>query len=526
MLLGLVLLIGLGSAGIAAAGNPQRHGGSLSGAPPVVVTPPAISGTPNKGGILTCSTGEWEGSLSALAWQWSRDGLPVEGSTAATYAVSGIDVDSVVTCAVTATNEFGSTTASSAEIAIVRIAVRILQGTRRTQELPTIRFEGRVVTTLPPTAGMLELLQRRGGHLVRVARAKPARGGRFLFTERTWALVPGTYASTLKFIPYDPELYESIAMPMRVTVVSPSTYPFSRSSLERRPTVFDHLAPFWFDGQSCSIGCRPGGGVGGWPLAPFHEQHPIRAGINERRGSGFHLGIDIQAVGMTHIYAIQSGRAHVIQARGGDARVQIGSFIYWHVRGLSVREGEYVPAYQRAIGIVMPNVRHLHLSEVDGSGRYLNPLRPRGRVLAPWEDEEPPVIGRPQVSGDGTVLVSAFDPQSYVTMTGYETPVLAPAALAYRLFDTGGRPIGPLQWGLRGTHVLPNGLVGAVFTSDARAPGYLCFAFHVICVAHWRYYIAGGLAPRLPAPGRRYRLTVYAWDWEGNTTARDLWLRR
>jgi hypothetical protein len=512
-LLGLVLL---GSARVAAA---------ASGTPPVLVSAPVISGAPHKGSTLTCSTGGWEGNPTTFAWQWSRDGVVVEGSIAPTHTVSGIDVDSALTCAVTATNEFGSTTASSSEIAIVRIAVSIVRRTPRRQELPTIRFEGRLVTTLPPTAGVLELIQKRGGHVVRVARARPARSGHFLFTVTTWAMLPGRYASAVRFVPYDPELYEAAAMPVRVMVVSPPTYPFSRSPFERRATLFDHLVPFWSDGQSCSIGCRPGGS-GGWPLRPFHEQHPIRAGINERRESGFHLGIDIQAAGMTHVYAVQSGRAHIIQAHGLDARVQIGSFIYWHVRGLSMYEGEFIPAYRRAIGIVMPNVRHLHLSEVDGSGRYLNPLRPHGRLLAPWADNEPPVIGRPQVSGDGRVLVSAFDPQSYVTMTAYETPVLAPAALAYRLFESNGTPIGPLQWALRGSHVLPKDLEDAVFTADAHSPGYLCFAFRVICVPHWRYHLAGGLAPRLPALGRRYRMTVYAWDWAGNTTARDMWLSR
>ncbi|MEK6275866.1 MAG: hypothetical protein AABM30_11065 [Actinomycetota bacterium] len=141
---------------------------------------------PNKGSTLTCSTGEWEGSSATFAWQWSRGGVAVEGSTTATYAVSGIDVDSALSCAVTATNEFGSTPASSAEIAIVRIAVSILRRTHRTQELPTIRFEGRLVTTLPLTAGMLELFQQRDGHMVRVATARAAPDGHFLFVRRTW----------------------------------------------------------------------------------------------------------------------------------------------------------------------------------------------------------------------------------------------------------------------------------------------------------------------------------------------------
>ena len=60
-----------------------------------------------------------------------------------------------------------------------------------------------------------------------------------------------------------------------------------------------------------------------------------------------------------------------------------------------------------------------------------------------------------------------------------------------------------------------------------RRPGYLCFALRKICVPRWQYRLAGGLAPRLPLgslPHGRYRLSVYAWDYAGNTTARDAWL--
>jgi hypothetical protein len=495
------------------------------GSPPTSVTAPTIRGTPHKGAVLTCATGDWEGGPSTFSWQWSLDGAPIPGATAESYGVLGSDVDHLAGCVVTATNEFGSTAAPSLQIEIVRIPVRLLPHTRGTQTGPTIELAGRLATELPADSGIVELLRRREGRTVILARARPGERGGFKLAETVWALVPGKYPFRLRFVPHDPELYERIVLPVVIAIVSPRTHPFPRTRFERRPTIFDHVIPFWRDGQLCSVGCRPTGVVAGWPLRPHHEQHPLRAGINELRRSGFHLGVDIQAVGMTRVYAIQSGRAHVIEAHGGDARVQIGSFIYWHVR-LAVREGEYVRAYRRAIGIVMPNARHLHLSEVHQSGRYLNPLRPLGRVLGPWEDQEPPVIGRPQVLSDGTALVSSFDPQSHVVRTGYLTPVLAPAALAYRLYDVAGNRIGPLQWALRGTAVLPDALRSSVFGPGAASPGYLCFAFHVICVPHWRYHLAGGLAPRLPALGRRYRLTVYAWDWAGNITARDTWLRR
>jgi len=44
------------------------------------------------------------------------------------------------------------------------------------------------------------------------------------------------------------------------------------------------------------------------------------------------------------------------------------------------------------------------------------------------------------------------------------------------------------------------------------------------CIPNWVYWLAGGLTQPLPLsslqPGR-YRLTVYAWDWTGNTSALD-----
>jgi hypothetical protein len=46
----------------------------------------------------------------------------------------------------------------------------------------------------------------------------------------------------------------------------------------------------------------------------------------------------------------------------------------------------------------------------------------------------------------------------------------------------------------------------------------------VICIPNWVYWLAGGLTEPLPfgamSPGR-YRLTVYAWDFAGNTSALD-----
>jgi hypothetical protein len=131
------------------------------------------------------------------------------------------------------------------------------------------------------------------------------------------------------------------------------------------------------------------------------------------------------------------------------------------------------------------------------------------------------------VFGSGRVMVGAFDPQSYVQTATYETPVLAPAALAWRLFSAGGHPLTGLQWALRATQNYPPSLKPVIFAPRARNPGFDCFVFRHVCTPTWNYWLAGGLTQTLPLdvlrPGR-YRLSVYAWDWAGNTSALDDWL--
>ena len=119
------------------------------------------------------------------------------------------------------------------------------------------------------------------------------------------------------------------------------------------------------------------------------------------------------------------------------------------------------------------------------AGRYINPLRPGGSLL-PYTDTEAPIIGVPQVFSDGRVIVGAFDPQSFVdTRSSYETPVLSPAALAWRLYDARGHDLTGLQWGLRSSQVYPPGLQPVVFAPGAMNPGYNCFALQRRCIPNW-----------------------------------------
>lgn len=303
-------------------------------------------------------------------------------------------------------------------------------------------------------------------------------------------------------------------------------WPFPLSPLQRPPTPADRLVPYWADGLPCSIGCTPRGTIPGWPLKPFGVQHAIRAGINELRPANFHVGVDIEADNFQPVYALQSGTASIRYRRTGDVNVDVGAFDYWHIKP-AVRPGQRVVAYRTVIGHVLYGFYHVALSERGPAGQYLNPLRPGGS-LQPYADTEPPVIGVPRVFADGRVIVRAFDPQSFVARGRYETPVLAPSSLAWRLYDARGRALTGLQWAMRGSQNYGPELKTLIFAPGAANPGFACFMHRLRCIPNWVYRLAGGLTAPLPLaalPPGRYRLTVYAWDWAGNTSALDDWIR-
>ena len=302
-------------------------------------------------------------------------------------------------------------------------------------------------------------------------------------------------------------------------------WPFSVSRRQRPTTAADRLPAYWADGLPCSAGCHAPGTVDGWPLKPFHQQHAIRAGINELRPANFHVGVDIAARDGTTVYAIQSGIARIRYPDSPDVNVDVGSFFYWHVTP-AVTDGQYVTAYRTPLGTVLGGEHHIAFSE-GTTEDYLNPLRPGGS-LQPYHDHEPPVIAVPRIFADDTATVAAFDPQSFVgPVQPNETPVLAPSSLAWRLYDAHGRALTGLQWAMRGSQNYPPALKSAIFAPGASNPGYLCFFHHRRCIPNWVFRLAGGLTGPLPLsglPAGRYRLAVYAWDWAGNTSALDDWI--
>ncbi|HEY2772353.1 MAG TPA: hypothetical protein VGI87_17385, partial [Solirubrobacteraceae bacterium] len=102
--------------------------------------------------------------------------------------------------------------------------------------------------------------------------------------------------------------------------------------------------------------------------------------------------------------------------------------------------------------------------------------------------------------------------------------VLAPSSLAWRLYDAHGQALTGLEWAMRGSQNYPPNLKPVIFAPGAANPGFACFYTQRRCIPNWVYWLAGGLTEPLPLaslPRGRYRLTVYAWDWAGNTSALD-----
>lgn len=100
-------------------------GRAAQAAVPSNTAPPTITGTPTVGSTLTTDNGTWTGSPTSYAYQWTRcnaaGGSCVNESngTDKTYTLVPGDAHHTIRVKVTATNSDGSTTATSAQTAVV-----------------------------------------------------------------------------------------------------------------------------------------------------------------------------------------------------------------------------------------------------------------------------------------------------------------------------------------------------------------------------------------------------------------------
>jgi hypothetical protein len=98
--------------------------GVVQSAPPVNTTPPAITGIPKLGAILSAGPGAWSPAGDTYDYTWQRgdpaDGYqPIAGATGPTYALAAADVGESVEVTVTATNADGAVSATSPATATV-----------------------------------------------------------------------------------------------------------------------------------------------------------------------------------------------------------------------------------------------------------------------------------------------------------------------------------------------------------------------------------------------------------------------
>jgi thermitase len=92
---------------------------------PASISAPSISGTAQDGQTLNGSRGTWSGSPTSYSYQWSRCDFTgascanVAGATGAIYGVASSDAGGTLRLAVTASNSYGSSSATSAATGVV-----------------------------------------------------------------------------------------------------------------------------------------------------------------------------------------------------------------------------------------------------------------------------------------------------------------------------------------------------------------------------------------------------------------------
>jgi hypothetical protein len=111
--------------------------------PPVDNAAPVISGGSARarayaGQTLACSNGVWANQPTAYTYQWSSDGAPLAGATAATYTVLAGELGDTLSCSIVASNAGGSGPSA------VSVAVAVLRPPPVSKSLPSI--SGHAVT--------------------------------------------------------------------------------------------------------------------------------------------------------------------------------------------------------------------------------------------------------------------------------------------------------------------------------------------------------------------------------------------
>jgi peptidase M23-like protein len=263
----------------------------------------------------------------------------------------------------------------------------------------------------------------------------------------------------------------------------------------------------------------------GWPVKPFHRQHPVRAFFGDPRIGGrshsFHFGVDVSCPDGTPIYATITGRAYIsprhpetVSVIAEHGNVEFG---YWHVVP-TVESGARVTAYRTVIGRVVESWEHVHFAE-RRNGVYVNPLRPG--AMGPFADTTVPtvraVVARSvgaappgaTVHGRVDLVAEAYD-ETPISIAGpWHDKPLTPALLQWRILD-GKRVVVGWRTAVDFRRTYPsNDLWSRTYTSWTRQN-------KKIWDGRYGFYLAHGFDTRRLHDGT-YRVQVRATDIRGNS---------
>ncbi|MCW3064839.1 MAG: Hemolysin-type calcium-binding region [Solirubrobacterales bacterium] len=186
--------------------------GAFDGQAPTVTASPSVAGTATATRTITCSAGAFGGDLpQTSAVQWLRDGAPLAGATATSYAVVSADVGHALSCRQSVTNAFGAAAATSGAVTAAALpppsppppgpAVLALKGLQLSPKKVRNGHRTTISFTLTGAAGRVTFSIRRkaGKRLKKVSGAPKAVSAKLGTTKVTWnprGLKRGSYRLT------------------------------------------------------------------------------------------------------------------------------------------------------------------------------------------------------------------------------------------------------------------------------------------------------------------------------------------
>jgi hypothetical protein len=265
----------------------------------------------------------------------------------------------------------------------------------------------------------------------------------------------------------------------------------------------------------------------GWPVRPFHAQHPVRGHFGDPRigpGAGgivrtLHFGVDVSAPDGTPVYATTGGSVSIHPLHADTVLVTRADgtvFEYWHVVP-AVRAGTRAVAYRTVLGHVGRGWGHVHFSERSAGG-YVNPLRPH--AMGPYADASCPTagelraerhgrrVGRRALRGIVDLVVAAYDTPAMSAPRPWAGLPVTPALVRWRLVNAQGRPVFPWRAAYDVRRALPSASWEAVYAPGTRQnrPNR---------AGRYRFYLVRGLDADALAGGS-YAVQVLVSDTAGN----------